>query len=318
MEMHKGYMTMSLLRTPLRVLFLASLLVLVGCDDKDGGSGLPFSHKHHIEEEELKCENCHTGADKGEPAKPSAKTCMKCHEGSDAKKPVEKRLATYLVNGELPVSPSEKKMGDVKFSHAAHVGAKLKCQMCHGDVAKSKSLSGKFTPSMKDCVTCHAKTENVNVKNNCAYCHKTIRRDVAPVDHKTNWKQLHGRAIGFMTKESADRCETCHTQEWCLRCHRQEKPRNHTNYWRDRGHTIAVDLERQSCKTCHQPDFCIRCHRTSAPDLERVGPHRTTYGALTEQQCIRCHFRTGPANTSRVPPHRTSGFVHCLQCHRTR
>lgn len=117
MGTHKEYMQMSLLRNTLRVLFLASLVVLVGCDDKDGGSGLPFSHKHHIEDEELKCENCHKGADKGEPGTPSVKTCMKCHEGGDAKKPVEKRLATYLVNGELPVMPGTSRRWATSSSH---------------------------------------------------------------------------------------------------------------------------------------------------------------------------------------------------------
>lgn len=313
MRTHKEYMQMNLLNHALRVLFLVSLVVLVGCD-KDKGGGLPFSHKHHIEEEELKCENCHTGADKGQPTKPVAKTCMKCHEGSDAKKPPEKRLAAHLVNGELPANPATKSMGDVKFNHESHIKGKLTCVTCHGDVAKSKSLSGKMTPKMKDCVTCHSKIENVNVKNNCAYCHKVIRRDVAPQDHKSNWKQLHGKAVGFMTKDSAERCETCHTQEWCLRCHRQEKPKSHTNYWRSRGHNVQAELDRQSCKVCHQPDFCVRCHRSVAPNVVHAFEDPQHANWTNEAYCFRCHFRS----SGMVAPHRNPGWVHCLQCHRVR
>lgn len=310
----EGYKQMSLLKISLRVLCLVSLLLLVGCEDRDGDSGLPFSHRHHIEDEELTCENCHKGADKGNPTKPTVETCMKCHKGLDEKKPVERRLASYLVNGQLPGQAAEAKApSDIKFSHQAHLGAKLQCVNCHKDVAKSKSLSGNMKPSMKDCVTCHSKVENVNVKNNCAYCHKTIRRDVKPEDHKANWKQLHGKAMGFLTKDSAERCETCHTQEWCFRCHRQEKPRNHNNYWKERGHTIAVDLDRQSCKVCHNPEFCIRCHRAAAPDV--VVHSRNSY---SQARCVYCHYRTGPQNNSRMPPHRSPGFVHCLQCHRIR
>lgn len=303
---------MSLLNVSLRVLCLVSLLVLVGCDDKDGG-GLPFSHKHHIEEEDLTCENCHTGADKGNPTKPSVKTCMKCHEGIDAKKPAEKRLSSYLVNGELPsmAQLQGKEESDIIFSHPAHT-AKMKCTSCHGDVAKSKSLAGLKTPKMKDCVECHSKQENVNVKNNCAYCHKVIRNDVAPKSHEANWKQLHGRAVGFMSKEDSGRCETCHTQEWCFRCHRQEKPKNHTNYWKQRGHTIAVDLDRQNCKACHNQEFCIRCHRASAPDMDH---HGDTSVLRNEARCISCHYNNNYRG-GWVPPHRTPGFLHCFQCHR--
>ena len=307
------------LTSALRLLVLIGLAVLVGCDDRDGSSsGLHFSHKKHVEGEDLECQTCHTAAAKGEkPGMPSVKTCLKCHEeGKEAKKAPEHRLQTYLVNGQLPAPRNVTQLPkDVIFSHQTHTAARVQCATCHEKVGHSSTISVSMRPAMKNCMECHAKVKTASgEKNGCALCHKTIDRNWQPASHKADWKQLHGKAVGFMTKESSERCNTCHTQEWCFRCHREEKPRNHTNYWRTRGHNVAAEVDRQACKACHQPDFCIRCHRSSAPPWEThlTSAHARARLGTSEQYCINCHFTSG----GRLAPHRNPGWVHCLQCHR--
>jgi hypothetical protein len=312
-DMRKGLV----LTSALRLLVLIGLAVLAGCDDRDGSSSrLPFSHKNHVEDQELKCQACH--AAKGDAiGMPAVPTCMKCHEGLDAKKTPEHRLQTYLVNGQLPAPRRVSKLpSDVKFSHQTHAAARVQCATCHDEIEHSKSISSKARVSMKDCQECHSKVKTSSgEKNGCALCHRTINRDWEPASHHADWKQLHGKAIGFMRKDSSQRCETCHTQAWCVKCHREEPPRNHTNYWRDRGHNIGAELDRRSCRTCHTEDFCVRCHRFAAPipPALRGSYHRGlvgTTGGVGANSCVGCHFEG-----ARGPAHRNPGTTDCLKCH---
>lgn len=310
--------------TALRAVALVGLVTLVGCDDRDGGheSSRPntpkFPHKTHVVDEEMKCQNCHTRDGKSDViVMPALQSCKKCHEAKDEKKPPERRVSAFEVNGQPVWRHVTKQNPDVKFDHAPHLKARVACTSCHKGIENSKELSSSLALKMNDCRECHAKVKMVSgVTNECALCHKTISRDQKPANHLVNWKQLHGKAIGFMNKTDVKRCDTCHTQDWCLKCHRQEKPQNHTNYWRDRGHNVTAELDRQSCRTCHADDFCAACHRKAAPRVpyERGGFHRVTANSLT--RCTECHFQ---GDRGRKSPHRWPGAEHeCLSCHRVR
>ena len=75
-------------------------------------------------------------------------------------------------------------------------------------------------------------------------------------------------------------------------------PRNHTNYWRQRGHGLTAQLDRMSCATCHRTDACERCHQEVLPRS-----HRGMWGGGQNTHCLSCHF-----------PVETQG--NCVTCHK--
>lgn len=273
---------------PLGLLALAGLAVLVGCDQEDGvpKRNTPnFPHDVHVEDEEIECSVCHKGALKEDKAgMPDLDSCMKCHKGLDAKKPEAKRVSNFDKNGVAQFSNFTHITEDVKFSHKRHVDAKVQCGSCHKGIEKSKKVTAAVRVTMKDCMDCHAKQKvgvRDNAKDSCLVCHTYITREWKPANHQDNWKELHGREAGFVAKGSTASCDLCHTQQSCTKCHREEAPKNHTDYWRLRGHGVMAEMDR-SCKVCHTEDFCVRCHRTTAPQNHR--------GDFETNHCTSCHF----------------------------
>ncbi len=135
----------------------------------------------------------------------------------------------------------------------------------------------------------------------CAACHDDGRtRETRPPGHNSQWIRGHGEFIhqnGFKTETY---CTVCHNQSQCSRCHQQEAPRNHTEFWRLKGHGIAAGLDRASCFTCHHGvDSCQRCHATTAP-LD----HSAAWGAPSNRHCLGCHF-----------PLTSAGAERCAVCH---
>ncbi len=290
--------------------FLAACAVLVGmtgCDQKvaEGAYTLkekhiPFNHKAHVVGEEIKCDICHKTASKEATAgMPTFKSCNKCHESIDAKKKPERSIKNFLVDDKpvwshitefRTVAPDE-----IKFSHKVHVDAKMACTTCHKGVENATSITSKLRVTMRECIDCHAKTHvGENVRNNCTICHTNISKEWKPENHLVNWKLLHGREPGFVSKNTTAACEMCHTQSSCTKCHREEAPVSHTNYWRERGHAINADSDRSQCKVCHTEDSCLRCHQTITPQS-----HKGNYAA---QHCLSCHF-----------PLKDEG---CIACHK--
>ncbi len=57
----------------------------------------------------------------------------------------------------------------VFFSHAKHLGAKLQCDSCHGNVALQASVHAQQPVRMKWCVDCHKSSK---AKVGCTTCHE--------------------------------------------------------------------------------------------------------------------------------------------------
>ena len=135
----------------------------------------------------------------------------------------------------------------------------------------------------------------------CATCHDDNRtRETRPVWHNINWKSEHGRKIrqyGFKTDST---CALCHTQATCSSCHQQDKPKSHNEFWRLKGHGLAVGLDRGQCMTCHRgADFCQRCHTSTKPTTHAAG-----WGKNTNRHCSNCHF-----------PLTSAAAQGCATCH---
>ncbi|MBI2932567.1 MAG: cytochrome c3 family protein [Planctomycetes bacterium] len=284
-----------------------------------------FSHKVHGSAQELECLSCHPTAEKEDKAgmPPSLKKCMLCHEGIDEKKSPPQQLAA-LYPGEKPAWSAVTALPDeVIFSHKTHQAAKLACSECHAGIEHSEAVTENVRVGKDACMTCHARRGK---SNDCAVCHRVLRKDLAPSTHARNWRPSHGHVVrSGEDLPYANRCALCHTETSCTTCHQDETPRNHTNFWRIQGHAVAADVDRSSCATCHRSDFCDRCHRETAPRshlLSWSGPGNrhcvSCHIPLSQDACFTCHRQASHMTAPRRPAdpvHAGADEAGCRTCH---
>jgi hypothetical protein len=298
---------------------------VVGCAFLSGGGeeeGLAFGHREHVVEQGLSCTDCHRKAETDDaPGMPSMRQCMLCHEELDAEKPAERRIDTLFVEGKLRRAESRAAYPDeLVFSHLAHVERAQDCNACHADVETNDHPSRLHRADMDDCTSCHAEH---GAANECATCHSEIGPDWQPASHLMGWRRLHGEAFHRYSPAPAQRCDLCHTEQSCARCHEEVPPENHTNFWRLRGHGLTARMERSDCSVCHRPDMCDRCHR----DAEPLSHRGASFGGARSTHCLTCHFplqgegcavchQDTPSHmtATALPPDHDPG-MNCRQCH---
>jgi len=130
-----------------------------------------FSHKTHTTVQ-LPCQFCHTDPDPGNQMTiPDIAKCMSCHREIAKDKPAIKKLA-QLAKENQPIEWVRiySVPAFVYWSHRTHLEAKLKCEMCHGDVGQME-ITTKATnvTTMGGCVDCHKRN---NASTGCVTCHE--------------------------------------------------------------------------------------------------------------------------------------------------
>ena len=132
---------------------------------------VPFDHQIHAGQYRIPCLDCHVYADKSPVAGlPSGRKCMGCHKFVGKDKPAVQVLAQRFEDGQPLIWARVFAVPDfVYFSHRAHVGAKVECKECHGDVAAAKTVRQNEPFTMGRCLTCH---ESRNASRDCMTCHK--------------------------------------------------------------------------------------------------------------------------------------------------
>jgi len=252
----------------------------------EAAPGPGFDHRVHLDEGELDCSDCHTSVeDEDDPGIPVLAQCLLCHdEESEAAKPESRRVTSLMVDGALVLGPRTALPDEVEFSHLAHVERGEDCATCHAGVETSEHPSTIAAVDMDACQDCHER-ESYASSEDCSSCHTRIDESWAPPSHERNWTRDHGRVSRMPDPGEASRCDLCHTQQSCDQCHFQEPPKDHTNFWRLRGHGIEARMEARSCATCHRSDYCQRCHSENAP-LN----HRGSFGGTRSNHCVTCHF----------------------------
>jgi hypothetical protein len=151
------------------------------------------------------------------------------------------------------------------------------CTTCHADTVQGMNEPSSHTRNVKPafhtesfrlrhteeasapdakCFVCHQNVvPSLEAKNQCISCHVVMK----PASHTARWKDdIHGQYV------SLDRtaCATCHTSDYCSRCH-NELPRSHVPLpiFKGGGHAYAAMLNIKSCLTCHTfQNTCIECH----------------------------------------------------------
>lgn len=162
-----------------------------------------FSHNAHVEEFELECSSCHSGAfamKKGAAAAnkdftmasfKEGKYCGSCHNGDDAFDSASQCESCHFPPTEKIVFTQPVK--SVVFDHNIHVEkAQLSCESCHKDVfamkkgtVESQELITSDDPVEKRkhlvtlhnkfCGTCHDSSQAFGYLTKCTVCHVGVK-----------------------------------------------------------------------------------------------------------------------------------------------
>jgi hypothetical protein len=294
-------------------------------------SGLNFNHKLHLQNLNLKCENCHKGVDStgynlhASEVNPTMETCYTCHN--------DKSVASNACEGchisTINLLPQNHKVANFMEMHKfTALEFNANCAMCHTE---------------QSCEECHVATIGITETNTANNFYQPYYPnnfvDGAKVQaitrvHELNYRFTHGIDAKGQTVE----CQTCHQVEtFCASCHQAEGegigftglvPASHL---KPTFKTIGVgtgggdhaDLARrdiESCISCHDVNgadpTCIMCHLDS-DGIQGTNPKthvnnfmRNEYGDWHTDMnsiCYNCHTSASP-NSSK-----TSGF--CNYCH---
>ncbi|SEC04713.1 Cytochrome c7 [Terriglobus roseus] len=144
------------------------------------GQPISFSHKKHIGDAKMGCNDCHEPSRNGSTlAMPQPTKCMLCHAAIATDKPDIKRLSDMAKNEEnVQWVRIYRVPSFVTFSHKTHAAAQ--CQDCHGPVAEREVMTKEKDLSMGGCISCHTQK---SAPTTCDTC------------HQLNSVQLHQPAI---------------------------------------------------------------------------------------------------------------------------
>ncbi len=146
-----------------------------------------FSHKVHAGDNRIGCTSCHAWVDRSPVAgMPSMARCRGCHKFvkqdpesprlTDEMKPLVAKL------GEDPLTPIawvrvHRLPDHVRFGHAPHVRAGVRCRECHGDVEKMDEARQFASLLMGWCLECHHRRQSERPDElarltDCVTCHR--------------------------------------------------------------------------------------------------------------------------------------------------
>lgn len=212
-----------------------------------------FSHAAH----KVNCATCHAGmpgsADLGDQPLPTMTACANCH------------LSSRLVPAAYRIA---------------------NCAGCHLDTRQPDLLAASFNPNVRPpshteafrlhhegaasagdakCFACHQNVvPSAAAREQCNSCHLIMR----PASHTARWKDdIHGKYAAL----DRQTCATCHTTDYCSRCH-NELPNSHLPLpvFKNGGHATLAVLNRRSCFTCHTfQNTCAACHASALTPAAR-------------------------------------------------
>jgi hypothetical protein len=136
---------------------------------------LPFSHRAHAGEMQLKCGTCHKNPNPGERMGfPPSIVCMQCHSDIKTDSPAIQKLASSAESKrEIRWARVYEIPTYVRFSHRAHIATGSVCADCHGKVEEREQLYREGDISMAGCMNCHrARKASID----CLYCHDQMQQ----------------------------------------------------------------------------------------------------------------------------------------------
>jgi hypothetical protein len=135
------------------------------------GQPVAFSHKKHVSEAKLGCNDCHEPSRNGATlAMPQPTKCMLCHAAIATDKPDIQRIADAAKNSQPMAWVRVYRVPSfVTFSHKTHTATGAQCQDCHGPVAEREVITLEKDLTMGGCISCHTQK---SAPTGCDTCHQ--------------------------------------------------------------------------------------------------------------------------------------------------
>lgn len=197
-----------------------------------------FSHKKHVEGQEIDCTTCHAGIDESETAEvkhlPTMEDCYTCH-ANDVQQVPEDCYTCHLP--------------DQRLTPKTHTAT---WKNYHGMVVNEDSH--------EECATCHVS------ESFCQSCH--FGDNVTQESHPTNWMYVHG----VEAEQQSSDCSVCHeSKQFCADCHSVNLIMPITHAAPDWAvastggrHAVEAEMDVDNCASCHtSPEtnpICLDCH----------------------------------------------------------
>jgi hypothetical protein len=309
----------------MRALRLLTIAVWAALWWQGAGEAAVFSHRRHVEKEELKCRDCHasawTSAQANDDLMPGPAACADCHDPGQ-------------VSTSFP-APAR----TVRFAHRHHVETlKMSCEQCHEGVSQREAPAPVAAlPPMGTCMSCHNAEA---APRECETCHTQPTFQLKPASHQPGWKAGHGPEARL----SDSSCLPCHRVSECQECHEGAQLSKLDSGLRQTpfaarmegsiGQAVVavhglnyrflhgLDARGKSgeCATCHEleaGDFCAQCHNPGGdPGIRPVwhggpdwvplqgGGRHARLARQDLESCVSCHDLEGRDPT-------------CQRCHRS-
>lgn len=273
------------------MLLAITLIATLIAENTSSEQDLIFSHKKHIVDAGAECETCHAGAAtsmKGtDDLLPKEETCLGCHDKN------EMGCKACHKSGENPVLIPRIDNYSPTFNHAKHISQGAKCTDCHFGIDKKEMTGTRHLPDMNKCMTCH---ETPETTKGCYKCHGK-NDNLKPSDHNELWMANHGSF-----KETAGKnCASCHTENYCLECHKGENLFNKSHPPQFiLTHSMSFEMKESNCISCHNGyESCVDCHMK----LNHIKPvnHLTMWirnhgmeAKTNYESCVVCHTDNDP------------------------
>jgi len=155
-----GLIGVALAATTAVLLWRASMAYPAGVNDPIE-QPVPFSHKHHVGDDGIRCRYCHSSVEKSAFAGiPPISTCMTCHSQLYTDQPVLAPVVEAFRGGASLRWKRLNKLPDfVYFNHSVHVAKGIGCASCHGQI-DTMPLTERTAPlTMQWCLDCHRHPE---------------------------------------------------------------------------------------------------------------------------------------------------------------
>jgi hypothetical protein len=215
-------------------------------------SDIVFSHKLHVDENEIECEDCHGSIATSDLASdenlPSMDDCGSCHDIED-----DEQCGLCHKDPDDPGGYAITER-ELIFSHKKHMENDAKCRVCHEGIELIAGGDPSVMPEMIVCFECHDSKKEMA---DCARCHSS---DLTLLDvHPIEWKHQHGERAST----EAEWCGGCHSrQDFCIACHRGDNilgEIHDLNYIYTHG--LDAKGKKADCGQCHDNQaFCVACH----------------------------------------------------------
>lgn len=273
------------------------IFILATCLQAQKKDRIIFSHKFHVQEQEIGCLVCHEKVTKSSSSTdvlmPDMQTCYNCHDED------ETPCATCHTNPDDPGIAPRPKIFKSRFPHKLHVNKEgTNCLLCHKGVENSTTVGTFHFPKREYCNTCHQGADFVQNKVMCLSCHQKDM-NFTPITHRVNWMKNHG-VVEQMDSKS---CVHCHQNEYCISCHEGDNLDHKVHPLNFKmTHGLLAKGNKENCLTCHQEQaFCVDCHRSehvmpknhALPNwsnrIEGDGGEHAREAQIDFDTCLSCH-----------------------------